>query len=305
MNNISSFLDSKASNPWQARESIGFFRALWKTIKYVLLKPGEFFENLDIQDSIKEPYLFYFIVSFCISIITVAIEILFKNGAGSFISASLFIFLFISIGIFIGSGVLHLGVMLLGGEGGFKGTLNVLAYNASTSVFLIIPFIGVVISGIWGIIVGVKGFKKVHNLSTTRAVMAYFGLFFIIGVIALLAAIAIPNFLKARANINDAAAKATVRTISTAIEAYAAANNGKYPISESVLVNENPQYLLRSYSNGVVLGYKYLLDLDSNLYRIVAKPESCGATGTKILTIKTGGVIQEEECMVQRKKIND
>ena len=299
MENINNSVVQGASNPWQDRGSIGFFKAIFETIKYVLLKPGEFFDNLEIQNSVKDPYLFYIIVTACASLIAVAVELLFKPGSGSifiFILSGIFVILIPLIAIYIGAAVLHLGVMIVGGNGGFKGTFNVLAYNASTSIFLVIPFIGGLISGIWSIIVGVKGFKRVHNLSTIRAVIAYFGLFFIVALIGLLAAIAIPNLLRARGTANEALAKATARVISTALETYATANSGQYPIVEHSLVGGENALLPQTYDNKVIAGYKYSINLDTGSYRIIVKPESCGTSGVKTYTIDTGGVMQESNC---------
>jgi hypothetical protein len=180
MEDIGNSLAPKVSNPWQDRGSLGFFKAFWGTIKCVLLKPGEFFDNFQIQASLKEPYLFYLVISWCVGIVSVVTGILLKPKGSPSIFKSLVIFLLISIGIFIWSGILHLGVMLLGGKGGFKGTFNVLAYNTSTNIFLIIPFVGGMISGVWGSIVGVKGFKRVHHLSTLKAIIAYFGIFLMV-----------------------------------------------------------------------------------------------------------------------------
>ena len=207
------------SIPWQDRNSIGFFKAIWKTIKYVLFKPNEFFDNLVIENSIKGPYLFYFIVSSCGGIIAIAISMLIKPieaGPYVFIFASLLMIIFSSFGLFIGSGILHLGVMLLRGTGGYKGTLNVMAYSTSTNIFQIIPFIGGLIGGIWGVVVGIKGFKKIHNFSTARAIFAYFSIFIIVFIIAFFAALVIPNILKARTDAkNNAAVKTIAQTVST------------------------------------------------------------------------------------------
>ncbi len=303
MDNISNNTTQKVSNPWQDRASIGFFKAMWETIKYVLLKPGEFFDNLEIQKSLKETYLFYFVIYSCANIISLVIAMLLKpvsNGMFVFISAALFMLLFVSIGIFITSGIWHLWIMILGGKGGFKGTFNVLAYSsASTSIFLIIPFIGGAISGIWGIIVGVKGFKRVHNFTTARAIFAYFNIIVIIFAIGILAAIAIPNILKARMNVNNATAETTVKAISTAIETYRAANNGMYPKAEDELISANPPYLSQAYDNKEIAGHKYLLELNTTSYKIVAKPISCGTTGTNIITVGTDGILQEETCNKQ------
>jgi hypothetical protein len=87
-----------------------------------------------------------------------------------------------------------------------------------------------------------------------------------------------------------------VRTISDALETYATAHNGKYPMSESALVDGNAPYLSKSYDNQVIQGYRYLLELNTNSYKVVAKPEKCVAKWTKVITAVTGGVVQEEEC---------
>ena len=60
----------------------------------------------------------------------------------------------------------------------------------------------------------------------------------VVAIIGLLAAIAIPNLLRARLNANESAAKGSLRTISTAMESYRAAqavahwifDNGDVPV---------------------------------------------------------------------------
>lgn len=282
--------------PWQDRKSLGTWKAIIDTIKYVLFKPGDFFNNLAVKDSITEPYIFYLVVSLVTGIIGGAIQILFKQNA-NVTPFMLVIFILIGsfIGIFITSVIIHLSVMLVGGKGGFKGTFNVLAYNASSAIFSVIPFIGQAIAGIWGIVIGVKGFKKVHNLSTLRAVIAYFGIFFIVAIIALMAAIAIPNLIRARRVANDASAKAAVRMISTAVETYLVANNGGYPISEYDL--KKGGYISEYYDKNTKYGYSYSIRLDNDGYEIIANPQTCGTTGTKVFVISSrGGDLTEKDC---------
>ncbi|MFA6357936.1 MAG: YIP1 family protein [Candidatus Omnitrophota bacterium] len=296
MENLAGSTAQKSTIPWQERRSLGFFRASWETIKYVLLRPGEFFDNLEIKNSIKEPYLFYLLVTLVTSIISLVVEIFIKQGLNfsGFVPASTIILLFVLVGIFVGSALLHLAVMLLGGKGGFKGTFNVLAYNASSGIFSVIPFVGVIIGGIWGIVVGVKGFKRVHNFSTTRAVIAYLGLFFIVAIIGLLAAIAVPNLLRARLAANEAQTRATVKMISTAIETYVVANNGQFPLSEADLKKEN--YLSENYGGSTKSGYDYSVSFKQDSYKIIAAPRACGTTGVKVFMTQTGEALTEKNC---------
>src|SRR5208283_4959657 len=83
----------------------------------------------------------------------------------------------------------------------------------------------------------------------------------VVAIIALLAAIAIPNLLRARMTSNDALAKATLRAMSTAAESYGTSNNGNYPGNETSLTGATPPYLNNAYcrlSQGTGLaGYIY------------------------------------------------
>lgn len=115
----------------------------------------------------------------------------------------------------------------------------------------------------------------------------------VVAIIALLAAIAIPNLLRARVAANDALAKATVRSISTAAESYATANGGNYPANEAALTGATPPYLNSSYCGQTVAGFGYVcLPMDATGYTVVATPTSA-STGSKTFTITTGGVLTE------------
>jgi type IV pilus assembly protein PilA len=115
----------------------------------------------------------------------------------------------------------------------------------------------------------------------------------VVAIIALLAAIAIPNLLRSRITANESAAQATLRTISTACETYAAATNGTYPGSEADLTGANPPYLNRAYDGLTVQGYTYTFSqLTGTDYCVQAAPASATA-GTRGFTVNIGGILQE------------
>lgn len=284
--------------PWENRKELGIINAFLQTAKQVLFKPEEFFSNLEIKDSYLSPFYFWFITFFCQSIVQVLYKILFENkrGVSENSHVPMAILVLSPLLIFIGAGILHLGVLICRGKGGFKGTFNVLAYASVAGLFSIIPFIGALISGIWCIILIIIGFKKVHNFSTSRAILAYLGVPILIAFTTLLAAIAIPNLLRARLAANESIAKATVEVISTAIEQYAAANNGQYPLDELVLKYAKPPYLDKVYNGKTIQGYVYSSSFNSGGYMISAIPFKCGDTGTKNFTIETKGGVVEASC---------
>jgi type IV pilus assembly protein PilA len=110
----------------------------------------------------------------------------------------------------------------------------------------------------------------------------------VVAIIALLAAIAVPNLLTARRTANEAAAKATVRSLSTAAEVFATTNSGAYPTDVTGLaafINSAP-----SYCGASVQGYTYTCTFPSGGYQFVAAPVSA-ATGSITYTATTGGVL--------------
>ncbi len=113
----------------------------------------------------------------------------------------------------------------------------------------------------------------------------------VVAIIALLAAIAIPNLLRAKLNANDALAKATIRSISTASESYATANNGNYPLNVTSLTSASPSYLNNAYCSTTVSGYVYSCTFGIASYTVAATPVTVGTTGTTTYTITTGGVL--------------
>lgn len=116
----------------------------------------------------------------------------------------------------------------------------------------------------------------------------------VVAIIALLAAIAIPNLLRARLTANESAAQATMRTLSTALETYAAANNGVYPDAESDLTGASPAYLNKSYCGQTESGYTYACTLATTSYSLTARPQNCTTSGTKSFTMTTGGALSTD-----------
>jgi len=113
----------------------------------------------------------------------------------------------------------------------------------------------------------------------------------VVAIIAVVAAIAIPNLLNARVTANTTAAKANLRSMSTAAETYSITFGGLYPDSVSALAS----YIgaANSYCAGggnTVQGYTYSCTLASTGYTIEATPISA-QTGTTTYTVTTGGIL--------------
>ncbi len=113
----------------------------------------------------------------------------------------------------------------------------------------------------------------------------------VVAIIALLAAIAIPNLLRAKISANDALAKATVRSISTATESFSTSNSGNYPTDITSLTGASPAYLNVPYCGTTVSGFAYNCTFTTTTYTVAAVPVTIGTSGTTTFTVTTGGVL--------------
>lgn len=115
----------------------------------------------------------------------------------------------------------------------------------------------------------------------------------VVAIIALLAAIAIPNLLRARHNANETAAIGSMRTISTACESYRAAQSPvTYPADLATLGGAAPPYIDATLATGTKQGYSFVYVLvDANQYTCTASPVTSGVTGTRIFFVDESGVI--------------
>ena len=113
----------------------------------------------------------------------------------------------------------------------------------------------------------------------------------VVAIIALLAAIAIPNLLRAKISANDAAAKATLKSLSTVSETYATSNSGNYPTNMTSLTGATPPYISKDYCGTTVSGFDFTCTQTATSYTFTATPSSVGTSGTTTVTMTTGGVM--------------
>ncbi len=127
----------------------------------------------------------------------------------------------------------------------------------------------------------------------------------VVAIIGLLAAIAIPNLLRARINANEGAVKSDLRTFSSACESYRAAQNPPtYPPAVTTLTGSSPTYLDSSWE-GSKHGYSFTYKSDAaaadpaagtpavtgNTYSLLATPVSSSTAVNKYCVDQTGVIV--------------
>jgi hypothetical protein len=178
--------------PWEHRQERGFLNAFIETLLMVLTRPAEAFSIMRRQGGLGEP-LIYALIGGCVGGI---VSFLFSLGfqslgfftdrhnniaamAGMGIGSAAMVILlplFIVFALFIGSGIVHLCLMIVGGANQpFETTFRVIAFSqGSTGPLQIIPLCGGLISGVWALVCNCIGLARAHETDTSRAVLAIF-----------------------------------------------------------------------------------------------------------------------------------
>jgi hypothetical protein len=178
--------------PWEHRQDRGFFNAFIETLVMVLTKPGEAFTAMKREGGLGGPLIYALIggcvggvVSFLFSLGLQSVGLFadhhdtFSTMAGMGVGSAAFIILlplFIIIGLFIGSAIVHLCLMIVGGaKQSFETTFRVLAFSqGSTGPLQMIPVCGGFIALVWGLVCNCIGLARAHETDTGRAVLAIF-----------------------------------------------------------------------------------------------------------------------------------
>ncbi|MEW6009172.1 MAG: prepilin-type N-terminal cleavage/methylation domain-containing protein [Candidatus Omnitrophota bacterium] len=113
----------------------------------------------------------------------------------------------------------------------------------------------------------------------------------VVAIIALLAAIAIPNLLRARLNANESAAIAAMQTISTGAQSYRSANPG-YPVALTNLSGDTPPYIDSVLGAGAKQGYTFVLTGTTNAFSATGRPVTYQTTGTRSFFVDQSGVVR-------------
>ena len=117
----------------------------------------------------------------------------------------------------------------------------------------------------------------------------------VVGIIALLAAIAIPNLRLFRMSANDVLAQTTLKALSNSAEYYATTHESDYPGRIADLTQGEQAALARPYCDeGSISGLVYKCEMGVDGYVFTATPVAVGKTGSKTFVIKTGGILAEK-----------
>jgi type IV pilus assembly protein PilA len=117
-------------------------------------------------------------------------------------------------------------------------------------------------------------------------------LMIVVAIIAIIAAIAIPNLLRSRIQSNESSAIGNLRTVVGAQTSYHSANNA-YSVDFDTLTGQTPPYLDGDW--GVTKsGYDYTMGGSATNFSCNGDPADVGTTGVRYFFVDASGVIRQD-----------
>lgn len=184
-------LDKATGLPWDERQTVGFWTALFETIHLVLLEPTNAFSRMKPTGGFGSPLFYYVILGTIGGVIGILYQTVFNSyqpaatpdqqvfsaALTSPVAVGVTIMIlpvFLAAGAYIFSGILHLSLMLLGGaKRPLEATFRVCCFaGGSTAVLQLLPVCGGLAALVWNFVLIIVGISKVHEISKSRAVVA-------------------------------------------------------------------------------------------------------------------------------------
>jgi len=182
-------------NPWERRATLGMADGFIAALKLFVTSPSEAFSQTFKKGDYGSPLLFAIIVGWIgitigqiwetlmgASILSMMpaemrSQIPFIPGsAASFLISVIFAPVYIIIGLFIWSAIVHLCLIIVGGleksVAGFEGSFRVVSYAMVASLANLVPVLGGFICFVWTLVLPVIGLQKLHETSQGKAVIA-------------------------------------------------------------------------------------------------------------------------------------
>ncbi len=173
--------------PWE-QPGYPALEGLYETAKLVLTAPSQAFARMSLTGTLGRPLLYAVIFGWVGMIAGQAYNIAFRSAMQNLlpgmnrgfhfplaVNITLMVLapLFVLIGVFIWSAILHLFLLLVGGATrGFASTVRVVCYAGTVQVFQIVPFCGGLIGLVWALFLYIIGLATAHRTTQGKAALA-------------------------------------------------------------------------------------------------------------------------------------
>jgi hypothetical protein len=179
--------------PWEHRQQLGLVKAWFDTVSLLITRPSDAFTMMRPDGGMTDPLLFGLIGGCAGSVVSILFQGLMSSIPGFAGNAELFrhfgvshlafliIYavlspLLVAFGLFLGSAILHLCLMLVGGANrSFETTFRVVCFSGgAANLFSMIPMCGGFIAAIYQVVLNCIGLSRAHPTTTGKALLAIF-----------------------------------------------------------------------------------------------------------------------------------
>ena len=179
--------------PWEHRQQLGLVKAWFDTVSLLITRPSEAFTMMRPEGGMTDPLLFGLIGGCAGSVVSILFQGLMSSIPGFAgndevfrhfgVSHLAFLIIYavlspllVAFGIFLGSAVLHLCLMLVGGANrSFETTFRVVCFTGgAANLFSMIPVCGGFIALVYSIVLYCIGLSRAHPTTTGKALLAIF-----------------------------------------------------------------------------------------------------------------------------------
>ena len=184
---------AEATIPWED-PSRPPAEALIETVKLFVTDMTQAFRRMPVTGDIARPLLYAVIVGSIGPIIAQVYSLflpnpiyrilqerfagqagseLFHRSAAAGVFGIVFVPVAVVIGLFIGAGIVHVCLMMIGGaNSGFIATLRVVCYASTGQLAQVVPLIGGFLAFVFVVILEMKGLEIAHRTTTGKAIAA-------------------------------------------------------------------------------------------------------------------------------------
>jgi hypothetical protein len=175
--------------PWEDRQRLGFLPAFSQTWSDSVFRPAEFFRRAPKTGNLGAVLLYAILIVTTGGLLSIFWQYLFwdtfsnwqdlENIVGQELTRNMLgawailLPVFAVIGIFITSFIFHVCLMITGSSrNGYEATLRGLCYSYGPYLFVLVPFCGGLIAGVWTFVLMIIGWREMHESTTGRVVLA-------------------------------------------------------------------------------------------------------------------------------------
>lgn len=171
--------------PWEDRARLGTATAWWRTMALAFSDGGKLYEQMPVEGGIADPLLFGMsmraVVIVIYGVLAAVLYLLIGLATGdpmmlmqSAFQAGGIVFQIMQAAVllFFLAGLIHLAVLVFGGDRPFEATFRVYCYGRGVDVLELIPIAGQLAAALWRMWLYWVGLQRVQALPSTKAGVA-------------------------------------------------------------------------------------------------------------------------------------